>query len=98
MTIFLLLINNFSDNLSDKFGSQINDLWDNFGSDFTYPGNLPSYVEEYFEDQEGRTTVPSQTLGSPAQHIQCLPHPGLLIYFLFLSKTNSVAVLCFLFK
>ncbi|KAK0162554.1 hypothetical protein PV327_006322 [Microctonus hyperodae] len=61
-------------NLSKKFGSQMNELWDNFGSDFTYPGNLPAYVEDYFEDQIGKMTLPSaQTLPT---HVQCLPQPG----------------------
>ncbi|XP_076753852.1 G-protein coupled receptor rickets isoform X4 [Xylocopa sonorina] len=60
-------------NMTDKFGSQINELWANFGTDFTYPGNLPSYVEDYFEEQNSRATVPTQTLPS---HVQCLPQPG----------------------
>ncbi|XP_011860630.1 PREDICTED: lutropin-choriogonadotropic hormone receptor [Vollenhovia emeryi] len=60
-------------NLTDKFGSQINELWANFGSDFTYPGNLPSYVEDYFENLDGRTTSTSRTVPS---RIQCLPQPG----------------------
>ena len=59
--------------MTDKFGSQINELWANFGSDFTYPGNLPSYVEDYFEEQNGRVTLPARTLPS---HVQCLPQPG----------------------
>ena len=66
----------FLDNLSDKFGSKINELWDNFGSDFTYPGNLPAYIEEYFEDQDGRTTVPAE---NTPQQVQCLPQPGSFI-------------------
>lgn len=62
----------FTENLSKKFGTQVNDLWDSFGSDFTYPGNLPSYMEEYFEEQqlEGR----SQDVMS--SKIKCLPLPG----------------------
>lgn len=59
--------------MTDKFGSQINELWANFGSDFTYPGNLPSYVEDYFEEQNNRVTLPAQTLPF---HVQCLPQPG----------------------
>nr|XP_014291441.1 lutropin-choriogonadotropic hormone receptor [Halyomorpha halys] len=58
-------------NLSKKFGTQINQLWDNFGTDFTYPGNLPSYVEEYFEEQES-----NKQTDSPPGKIQCLPTPG----------------------
>lgn len=62
----------FTENLSKKFGTQVNDLWDSFGSDFTYPGNLPSYMEEYFEEQqlEGK----SQDIMS--SKIKCLPLPG----------------------
>ncbi|XP_015432125.1 PREDICTED: lutropin-choriogonadotropic hormone receptor [Dufourea novaeangliae] len=60
-------------NMTDKFGSKINELWAKFGSDFTYPGNLPSYVEDYFDEQNNRVTLPAQTL--PA-HVQCLPQPG----------------------
>ncbi|XP_014245069.1 lutropin-choriogonadotropic hormone receptor isoform X2 [Cimex lectularius] len=58
-------------NLSKKFGTQINQLWDNFGTDFTYPGNLPAYVEEYFEEQD----INKQT-DTPPGRIQCLPTPG----------------------
>ncbi|XP_025424685.1 lutropin-choriogonadotropic hormone receptor [Sipha flava] len=60
-------------NLSKKFGTQVNDLWDSFGTDFTYPGNLPSYMEEYFEEQqlEGK----SQDMISSSK-IKCLPLPG----------------------
>ncbi|KAJ8675369.1 hypothetical protein QAD02_011155 [Eretmocerus hayati] len=60
-------------NLSDKFGKKVNELWDNFGSDFTYPGNLPAYVEEYFDDQDGRSTTPSY---HQQKAIHCLPQPG----------------------
>lgn len=60
-------------NLSKKFGPQVNELWDNFGSDFTYPGNLPTYVEEYFEDGDtGRVSGSDQ----PPARIQCVPLPG----------------------
>ncbi|XP_050421176.1 leucine-rich repeat-containing G-protein coupled receptor 5 [Adelges cooleyi] len=59
-------------NLSKKFGTQVNDLWDTFGTDFTYPGNLPSYMEEYFEEQqlEGRLNE------GVSSKIKCLPLPG----------------------
>lgn len=63
----------FSENLSNKFGTQIKQLWDTFGTDFTYPGNLPAYVEEYFEDQENL-----RNNGFPTGKIQCLPTPGIL--------------------
>ncbi|XP_037038816.1 lutropin-choriogonadotropic hormone receptor isoform X2 [Bradysia coprophila] len=61
-------------NLSKKFGSQINDLWDSFGQDFTYPGNLPAYVEEYFEEE----TTPTRPFSSELTpgSVQCLPMPG----------------------
>ncbi|XP_059618054.1 lutropin-choriogonadotropic hormone receptor isoform X2 [Phlebotomus argentipes] len=62
-------------NLSKKFGPQINELWDSFGSDFTYPGNLPAYVEEYFEEDNvapTRNFAPEIMTGA----IQCLPLPG----------------------
>jgi hypothetical protein len=77
------------DNLSGKFGTKINELWDNFGSDFTYPGNLPAYIEEYFEDQDGRTTTPGQYTLQP---IQCLPQPGLSLSFLLYN--NYVLINC----
>lgn len=88
---------NLLDNLSKKFGSQINDLWDSFGQDFTYPvseilvkffccepiakfcvqrskGNLPAYVEEYFEEE----TTPTRPFSSELTpgSVQCLPMPG----------------------
>ncbi|XP_055306018.1 follicle-stimulating hormone receptor-like isoform X2 [Sitodiplosis mosellana] len=61
-------------NLSQKFGSQINELWDSFGQDFTYPGNLPAYAEEYFEEE----TSPTKALNGDiiASSVQCLPLPG----------------------
>ncbi|KAG8227468.1 hypothetical protein J437_LFUL011634 [Ladona fulva] len=62
-------------NLSKKFGKEINDLWDSFGTDFTYPGNLPAYVEEYFEEQDSGKSL---GVGSDVYHgrVQCLPLPG----------------------
>lgn len=83
--------------MTDKFGSQINELWANFGSDFTYPGNLPSYVEDYFEEQNNRVTLPAQT-----SHVQCLPQPGnfnmniflLLLLFLLIHNIKKVLKYC----
>lgn len=77
----------FPENLSKKFGTQINELWDNFGSDFTYPGNLPAYVEEYFEDQEKNQN------DLPPGRIQCLPAPGTLMFFR--TKYTIVVLNCF---
>ncbi|XP_050544961.1 leucine-rich repeat-containing G-protein coupled receptor 5 [Daktulosphaira vitifoliae] len=58
-------------NLSKKFGTQVNDLWDSFGTDFTYPGNLPAYMEEYFEEQlDGKLP---EIISSK---VKCLPLPG----------------------
>ncbi|XP_015603819.1 lutropin-choriogonadotropic hormone receptor isoform X2 [Cephus cinctus] len=54
------------------WNSSLTDIWPQLH--FTYPGNLPSYVEDYFEDQDGRTTVAGQIANPP--HIQCLPQPG----------------------
>ncbi|CAD6997416.1 unnamed protein product [Ceratitis capitata] len=51
-------------NLSKKFGNQMHDLWDNFGQDFNYPGNLPTYVEEYFEEDATGTTTTSTGIPS----------------------------------
>lgn len=62
-----------ADNLSKKFGNQINELWDSFGQDFTYPGNLPAYVEEYFEEETQPTKMFAEM--SPGS-VQCLPLPG----------------------
>ncbi|XP_011298255.1 lutropin-choriogonadotropic hormone receptor isoform X2 [Fopius arisanus] len=59
---------------SSKLGSEVKNLWDNYGGDFAYPGNLPAYVEDYFEDQEGRVSAPSGP--SLPVHVQCLPQPG----------------------
>lgn len=71
--ILLLLLQNFADNLSKKFGSQINELWDSFGQDFTYPGNLPAYVEEYFEEETQPTKAFNRDISGS---VQCLPLPG----------------------
>ncbi|XP_034190951.1 G-protein coupled receptor rickets isoform X2 [Osmia lignaria lignaria] len=53
------------------WNSSFTDIWPQLN--FTYPGNLPSYVEDYFEEQNNRATLPAQTLPS---HVQCLPQPG----------------------
>lgn len=62
------------ENLSKKFGAQINELWDSFGQDFTYPGNLPTYVEEYFEEDTTPTKMFTSAI-TPGS-VQCLPMPG----------------------
>ncbi|XP_054083074.1 uncharacterized protein LOC105211447 isoform X2 [Zeugodacus cucurbitae] len=51
-------------NLSKKFGNQMHDIWDNFGQDFNYPGNIPTYVEEYFEEDGTGTTTSSMSMTS----------------------------------
>jgi len=56
------------------FGSQIYDILDSFGSDFSYPGNLPAYIEEYFEE-EGQPTRPYSSDITPGA-VKCLPTPG----------------------
>ncbi|XP_043596368.1 lutropin-choriogonadotropic hormone receptor isoform X4 [Bombus pyrosoma] len=53
------------------WNSSFTDIWPQLN--FTYPGNLPSYVEDYFEEQNSRATQPARTLPS---HVQCLPQPG----------------------
>ncbi|XP_006570260.2 lutropin-choriogonadotropic hormone receptor isoform X2 [Apis mellifera] len=53
------------------WNSSFTDIWPQLN--FTYPGNLPSYVEDYFEEQNNRVTLPAQTLPF---HVQCLPQPG----------------------
>lgn len=62
-----------TENLSNKFGSEITELWENFGSDFTYPVNLPTYVDEYFQEENMKTGSASAI---PPGNIQCLPVPG----------------------
>lgn len=64
-------------NLSKKFGTQMTDLWNNFGQDFNYPGNLPAYVEEYFEEDQ-TNMGPIRPFGSDVTpgSVQCLPMPG----------------------
>ncbi|XP_067620200.1 leucine-rich repeat-containing G-protein coupled receptor 5 isoform X2 [Eurosta solidaginis] len=51
-------------NLSKKFGSQMHDIWDNFGQDFNYPGNIPTYVEEYFEEDGTTAGATTSTIGA----------------------------------
>ncbi|KAI8121074.1 Lutropin-choriogonadotropic hormone receptor, partial [Lucilia cuprina] len=48
-------------NLSKKFGTQMHDIWDNFGQDFTYPGNIPTYMEEYFDEDAVATGTGGNT-------------------------------------
>lgn len=65
----------FTENLSKKFGSQINVILETFGHDFNYPGNLPAYVEEYFEE-EAVPTRPFTSADQSPGSVQCLPLPG----------------------
>ncbi|KAK9296571.1 hypothetical protein QLX08_009418 [Tetragonisca angustula] len=67
-SIFFPTDNDFDMSL---WNSSFTDIWPQLN--FTYPGNLPSYVEDYFEEQNGRVTLPARTLPS---HVQCLPQPG----------------------
>ncbi len=67
-----------AENLSRKLGPQVNDLLDSFASDFTYPATLPSYNEEYFEDQDAKP----DSFGTPVGRIRCLPLPGNFSRFL----------------
>uniref|UniRef100_A0A1I8PLD6 G-protein coupled receptors family 1 profile domain-containing protein n=1 Tax=Stomoxys calcitrans TaxID=35570 RepID=A0A1I8PLD6_STOCA len=53
-------------NLSKKFGSEMHSIWENFGQDFTYPGNIPTYMEEYFEEEGGGGAVTGGGGGSLA--------------------------------
>ncbi|XP_072757310.1 thyrotropin receptor isoform X2 [Anoplolepis gracilipes] len=57
---------------SSLWNSTFSDIWPQL--DFTYPGNLPSYVEDYFEELDARTTATTRTL--VPSRIQCLPQPG----------------------
>lgn len=53
-------------------GKKFRDIWDRIGgSDFTYPGNFPSYVEEYSEED---LKISGSDL--PPGKILCLPLPG----------------------
>lgn len=74
----------------------MNDILDSFGSDFAYPVNLPSYVEEYFEEQQDTRM---DLFGGPVGRIRCLPLPGkvysnyTLVLNLFFELQTSVAQL-----
>uniref|UniRef100_A0A182MV53 G-protein coupled receptors family 1 profile domain-containing protein n=1 Tax=Anopheles culicifacies TaxID=139723 RepID=A0A182MV53_9DIPT len=62
-------------NLSKKFGNQINDLLNVYGAEYgSYPGgHVPTFPDEYFEDEQGITHAsPTAQPGA----IQCLPEPG----------------------
>ncbi|XP_008192240.1 lutropin-choriogonadotropic hormone receptor isoform X3 [Tribolium castaneum] len=59
-------------NLSHKFGKKFETIWENLRSDFTYPGNFPSYMEEYAEEEAQRVAGGD----GPPGKIQCLPLPG----------------------
>ncbi|XP_058121217.1 follicle-stimulating hormone receptor [Anopheles ziemanni] len=61
-------------NLSKKFGTQISDLLSAYGAEYgSYPGHIPTFPDEYFEDELGITHAsPTAQPGT----IQCLPEPG----------------------
>lgn len=53
----------------------MSDLFDSFGSDFVYPNNVPSYMDEYFEEHpEAKNAERFDSL--PVSRIRCLPLPG----------------------
>ncbi|VEN40464.1 unnamed protein product [Callosobruchus maculatus] len=60
-------------NISQKFGKKFSEIWENIRSDFSYPGNFPSYVEEYTAEDDPTLKNPGE--GSSGK-IQCLPLPG----------------------
>ncbi|CAH0561146.1 unnamed protein product [Brassicogethes aeneus] len=60
-------------NISHKFGKKFEAIWENIRSDFTYPGNFPSYMEEYASEDDAQLR-PGEA-GVPGK-IQCLPLPG----------------------
>uniref|UniRef100_A0A182J9B6 G-protein coupled receptors family 1 profile domain-containing protein n=1 Tax=Anopheles atroparvus TaxID=41427 RepID=A0A182J9B6_ANOAO len=61
-------------NLSKKFGTQISDLLSAYGAEYgSYPGHIPTFPDEYFEEELGITHAsPTAQPGT----IQCLPEPG----------------------
>lgn len=65
------------DNTTGKFGTQTKDILESYGTDFTYPGNMQSYSEEYEEQQEKYGDSSDNTLLIPVGgRIRCLPTPG----------------------
>jgi leucine-rich repeat-containing G protein-coupled receptor 6 len=62
----------FAENMSHKFGKKFETIWETIRSDFTYPGNFPSYMEEYAEEEALRVAGNDASSGK----IQCLPLPG----------------------
>ncbi|XP_023310221.1 lutropin-choriogonadotropic hormone receptor [Anoplophora glabripennis] len=63
-------------NISHKFGKKFEAIWENIRSDFTYPGNFPSYMEEYAAEDDSNLRLPGEgSTGAPGK-IQCLPLPG----------------------
>lgn len=71
--IFFLFFFAESQNLSKKFGTQVNEFWDNPYSDIMYSENFPAYVEDYFEKQESKGGFSMEPMPG---RIQCLPLPG----------------------
>lgn len=62
--------------MSNKFGKKFTEIWENLHSDFTYPGNFPSYMEEYAAEDDPLLRMPGDiSTGMPGK-IQCLPLPG----------------------
>ncbi|KAJ8967185.1 hypothetical protein NQ314_003014 [Rhamnusium bicolor] len=63
-------------NISHKFGKKFEAIWENIRSDFTYPGNFPTYMEEYAAEDDSILRLPGEgSTGAPGK-IQCLPLPG----------------------
>ncbi|CAG9766983.1 unnamed protein product [Ceutorhynchus assimilis] len=64
-------------NITKSFGSKFEAIWENIRSDFTYPGNFPSYMEEYISEEDLPVRFPGDSLLTEIPgKIQCLPLPG----------------------
>ncbi|KAJ8967770.1 hypothetical protein NQ317_018896 [Molorchus minor] len=83
-------------NISETFGKKFEAFWENFrSSDVTYPGNFPSYMEEYAAEYSDPTLrLPGEgSTGAPGK-IQCLPLPGPFLPCQRLVRLVDLAMRC----
>ncbi|XP_060531004.1 thyrotropin receptor isoform X2 [Cylas formicarius] len=63
-------------NITKSFGSKFEAIWENIRSDFTYPGNFPSYMEDYGVEDDVSSRFAADGVSLVPGKINCLPVPG----------------------
>ncbi|KAG5888466.1 hypothetical protein JTB14_017697 [Gonioctena quinquepunctata] len=63
-------------NISQKFGKKFGEIWKNIHTDFNYPSNFSSYMDEYSAEEDPSLLIFEESSTISTGKIQCLPLPG----------------------